>query len=145
MSNLVHTPLAPYNNVPFGTVGKYSAAPIPVWDHMIENIPKDDCVIMSATPRYFQEDIYDRGEINQGISEFVYAEEIIATVLGKPLLIFRQENVNLGSLLPQITRAITLKSSKDANQHEKRELIKSYFANTLDAALRTFLRVKLQV
>jgi hypothetical protein len=39
---------------PFGTVGKYSAAPIPVWDHMMENIPKADCVIMAATPRYLK-------------------------------------------------------------------------------------------
>ena len=117
---------------PYGTVGKYSAAPLPIWDHMMENIPKADCVIMAATPRYFQEDIYDRGEIRQAISEFVYAEGIIATILGKPLLIFCQENVNLGSLLPQRTQYITLKSREDANQQDKRELIKSYFANTLE-------------
>lgn len=46
---------------PYGTVGKYSAAPMPIWDHIVENIPKADCVIMAATPRYFQEDIHNRG------------------------------------------------------------------------------------
>lgn len=117
---------------PYGTVGKYSAAPIPIWDHMMENIPKADCVIMAATPRYFQEDIYDRGETKQAISELVYAEGIIATILCKPLLIFCQEDVNLGSLLPQRTQYITLKSSEDAHQQDKRELINSYFINTLE-------------
>jgi hypothetical protein len=86
---------------PFGTVGKYSAAPIPIWDHILENIPKADCVIMAATPRYFQEDIYDRGVINKAISESVYAEGVIATILNKPLLIFRQEGVTIGFLLSQ--------------------------------------------
>jgi hypothetical protein len=76
---------------PYGTIGLHSAAPMPLWDHIVENIPKADCVIMAATPRYFQEDIYNRGITNKAISETVYAEGIIATIFNKPLIIFRQE------------------------------------------------------
>jgi hypothetical protein len=43
---------------PMGTVGRYSASPISLWDHMIEKIQESDCVIMAATPRYIQTDVH---------------------------------------------------------------------------------------
>src|SRR5436190_18383921 len=61
---------------PMGTVGRHSASPIPVREHIVENIQSTDCVIVAATPRYLQQDIRDKSTTKKDISEIVHAEAI---------------------------------------------------------------------
>jgi hypothetical protein len=82
------------------TVGRRSASPKSVWDHMLEKIEESDCVIMAATPRNIQRDIHDANKVKKGISETVHSEGIIATIYKKPLLVFALEGTNIGPILP---------------------------------------------
>jgi tetratricopeptide (TPR) repeat protein len=116
---------------PMGTVGLHSAAPEPVWNSILTNIPAADCIVMAATPRYVQEDMHNTKITKRAISETVHAEAIVATILNKPLLIFVLEGTDIGSLLPSITQYITLRENDEKYLAGKQELIKSYFANTL--------------
>lgn len=92
---------------PFGTVGKYSASPINPAEHMKQNIPLADIVVIVATPRYLQKDI-QTGQVSYGLSEMVHVETGMAYMAGKPVVVFVQEGTNVGKFLPSITQYIVL-------------------------------------
>lgn len=90
-----------------GTVGKYSASPINIADHMRENIPLADFVVIVATPRYLQLDLH-KNEITNGLSEMVHVEAGMAFALKKPVIVFVKEGTHVGNFLPNITQYIIL-------------------------------------
>jgi hypothetical protein len=114
---------------PFGTVGKYSAAPINTAALMKANIPQADMVVMVATPRYFQQDVHT-GKSSAGLGEMLHAESGIAYASDKPIIAFVQEGTDVGSFLPNITQYITIKDGRDLKDDNKRRLIISMFNNT---------------
>ena len=117
---------------PMGTVGRYSASPQPILDHMIETIQESDCVIMAATPRYIQTDVRDANKVRKVISGNVHSEGIIATIYKKPLLVFVLEGTDIGPLLPASTQYIELKENNEKDLENKKGLITSYFRNTIE-------------
>ena len=112
---------------PFGTVGKYSAAPINPAEHMKQNIPSADIVVIVATPRYLQKDI-QTGEVSYGLSEMVHAETGMAYMAGKPVVVFVQEGTHVGNFLPNITEYIVLNGHRIDLQN-KWNLINSLLNN----------------
>ncbi len=96
---------------PIGTVGKYSASPINPAEHMKQNIPFADMVVIIATPRYVQKDI-QTGKISYGLPEMVHVETGMAYMSGKPVVVFVQEGTSVGNFLPNITQYITLNGNR---------------------------------
>lgn len=92
---------------PIGTVGKYSAAPMNPAEHMRQNIPLADIVVIVATPRYIQKDL-QTGQESYGLSEMVHVETGMAYMANKPVVVFVQEGTHVGSFLPNITEYIVL-------------------------------------
>ena len=90
-----------------GTVGRHSVAPINTAEHMKQNIPLADIVVIVATPRYFQKDM-QTGQLSYGLSEMVHVEAGMAYMSGKPLVVFVQEGTDVGNFLPNITEYIIL-------------------------------------
>ena len=105
--DLVERILRRHKIQPIGTVGKYSAAPVNPAEHMKQNIPLADFVVIVATPRYLQRDL-DTGEVNYGLAEMVHVETGMAYMAGKPVVVFVQEGTNVGNFLPNITQYIVL-------------------------------------
>lgn len=97
---------------PFGTVGKYSAAPENPAESMKKNIPDADLVVIVATPRYSQRDLKS-GQITTGLSEMVHVETGMAYALDKPVVLFVKEGTNVGTFLPNITQYIVLNGQKN--------------------------------
>ena len=97
---------------PFGTVGKYSAAPENPAESMKKNIPQADLVVIVATPRYSQRDL-KTGQITTGLSEMVHVETGMAYALDKPVVLFVKEGTNVGTFLPNITQYIILNGQKN--------------------------------
>lgn len=92
---------------PYGTVGRYSAAPTNTSELMKENIPHADMVAIIATPRYIQKDI-QTGAVTRGLSEMLHVEAGMAFMANKPLIVFVQEGTHVGNFLPNVTQYITL-------------------------------------
>ncbi len=117
---------------PFGTVGKYSAAPNNPAQHMKDNIPKADIVIIVATPRYFQRDI-KTGEESFGLSEMLHVETGMAFMADKPVIAFVKKGTEIGSFLPKITQYIVLDETNE-DLKNKWELITSLLKNAVKIA-----------
>jgi hypothetical protein len=100
--NLITKLVKDHNFEPSGTIGKYSQSPQPLLTHMIENVQNTDCVVMVATPRYIQTDYHDPNKTTLSISDLVQSEGIIATILGKPVLIFAS-GVDISSIFKSTT------------------------------------------
>ncbi|MFY0603262.1 MAG: hypothetical protein JXQ93_04890 [Flavobacteriaceae bacterium] len=112
---------------PFGTVGRHSAAPLNIPEHMKINIPKADFVVIAATPRYFQRDMHT-GQNSNGLSEMVHVETGMAYMANKPVVVFVKEGTNVGNFLPSITEYIVLNEQRD-DLKKKWKLINSLIEN----------------
>jgi hypothetical protein len=115
--------------IPFGTVGKYSAAPLNPAILMNQNIPLSDIIVIAATPRYFQRDV-QTGKITSGISEMLHVEAGIAYASNKPIIVFVKQGTSAGNFLPNVTQYITLDGSKE-NLTRQWGLINSLFDNAI--------------
>lgn len=120
--------LKAYNIEPFGTVGKFSAAPTNTADLMKKNIPLADFVVIAATPRYFQRDLKSNCS-NLAISEMLHVESGMAFMSEKPLVVFVQEGTNVGNFIPTVTQYITLNGAQ-SDINEKWQLIGDLLKNT---------------
>jgi len=116
---------------PMGTVGRYSAAPRPIWEQIRDGIQSADCIVLAATPRYIQQDIYDRKRTGKGISEMLHVEVGMAVATGRPILAFVLEGTDVGSFLPQTVQYITLRANDRVNLQTKWPLIANYFRSAL--------------
>ena len=113
--------LKAYRILPFGTVGKFSAAPTNTAELMKKNIPLADFVVVVATPRYFQKDI-KTDNTNFAISEMLHVESGMAYMADKPLVVFVKEGTNVFNFIPTVTQYITL-NGKQSDINEKWQLI----------------------
>ena len=112
---------------PMGTVGRYNAAPRPIWEQMRDGIQAADCIVLVATPKYIQQDIYDREKTRKGISEMLHVEVGMAIATGRPMLAFVLEGTDVGSFLPQTVQYITLRMNDRDDVKSKWPLIANYF------------------
>lgn len=112
---------------PMGTIGKYSAAPKPIWQQMRDKVESSDCIVLVATPRYIQQDIYDKQKTGKGLSEMLHVEVGMAVMAKRPILAFVLEGTNVGSFLPQALYYITLRLNDKADLQSKWPLIATYF------------------
>jgi len=124
---LVEAILHQHQIKPFGTVGMYSAAPINPAEHMRQNIPLADIVVIVATPRYLQKDL-QTGQISYGLSEMVHVETGMAYMAGKPVVVFVQEGTHVGNFIPNISEYIVL-NGQDIDVQNKWNLINSLLNN----------------
>ncbi|GAB5566109.1 MAG: hypothetical protein Wins2KO_31720 [Winogradskyella sp.] len=117
---------------PTGTIGRHSAAPLNIAEHMKENIPKADLVVIVATPRYMQKDL-KTGKKSYGLSEMVHVEAGMAYMANKPVVVFVQEGTNVGNFLPNMTQYIILNGKQD-DLDNKWRLINSLLNNAYKIA-----------
>ena len=123
--------LEKYNIQPFGTVGKYFAAPEPIANSMDKNIDRADMVVVCATPRYLQEDVSTRKTMT-GISEMIHVETGMAFVKKKPLIVFVQGDTNVGNFIPSITQYVVIDGDDDFE--DKKSLIESLLKEACNIA-----------
>ena len=97
---------------PFGTVGRYAAAPENPAETMKKNIPLADLVVIVATPRYTQRDL-KTGQLTTGLSEMVHVETGMAYAMEKPVVLFVKEGTNVGNFLPNITQYVVLNGEEN--------------------------------
>lgn len=116
---------------PMGTIGKYTAAPMPIWLQMKEGIKNADCVILVATPRYIQQDLFDREKTGHGISEMLHVELGMAIASNCPVLVFVKKGTDLGSFIPSFVQYIELEENKTQDLENKAPLIANYFRSAL--------------
>lgn len=114
---------------PYGTVGRFDAAPASIPELMKENIKKSDCIIIVGTSRYFQEDVHCKERTGKGISELIHVEVGMAFSENKPVLAFVFNDTNIGSFLPMITQYIRINAGENKLSYEKQNLIKQLFTN----------------
>ncbi len=114
--------------VPVGTIGRYDAAPKPIWQQMKENIQTADCIVLAATPRYLQQDLSDKLRTGRAMSEMLHTEVAMAVAMDRPVLAFVLEGTDVGSFLPQAVQYITLKRDR-SDLLVKWRLIQAYFVN----------------
>jgi len=117
---------------PFGTVGKYSAAPVNPTELMKENIHLADFTVIIATKRYEQKDVLT-SSITFGPSEMIHAEVAMSFMANKPVVVFSKEGTDVGSFIPNITQFITLDGTKEDLQ-SKEILIESLLTNACEMA-----------
>jgi len=122
---------------PFGTVGRYSAAPIPICQHMDEGIKQADCLVLVATPRYLSQDIHERQKTGRCMSEMLHVEVGMAYVLGKPVIAFVQEGTDVGGFIPQVTQYISLRYDDRQQLESKSHLINDCFYRALSTILES--------
>lgn len=116
---------------PTGTVGKYAAAPKPVWQQMRDGIQSADCIVLAATPRYVQQDIQDKKTTKKGISEMLHTEVGMAVAMDRPVLAFVLEGTSVGSFLPQAVQYIELRPDDQEDLQTQWPLIANYFRSAL--------------
>lgn len=133
---LVERILESHRIKPIGTVGKYSVAPINPAEHMKQNIPLADMVVIVATPRYLQKDL-KTGQSSYGLSEMVHAETGMAFMANKPVVVFVQEGTHVGNFLPNITEYIVL-NGEQIDLDNKWSLIN----NLINSAYNIVLKLK---
>lgn len=97
---------------PTGTIGRHSAAPLNIAEHMKSNIPEVDLVVIIATPRYLQRDLKS-GKESYGLSEMVHVEAGMAYMANKPVVVFVQEGTHVGSFLPNMTQYVILNGQQN--------------------------------
>jgi len=120
-----------YGFIPMLTVGKYEAAPMPIYQQMVNGIKKCDCVVLIATPRYQQQDIHSRKSCGHGISEMLHVETGMAALEGKPVLAFVQKGTNVGSFIPGLVQYIEIELAQNGQISADFQLVHSYFCNAL--------------
>ena len=115
---------------PTGTVGRFDAAPKPIWQQMKDNVKSADCVVLAATPRYVQQDISDKKITGKAMSEMLHTEVGMAVASDRPVLAFVLEGTDVGNFLPQAVQYITLKQD-GSDIFSKWHLISAYFNHAL--------------
>ena len=119
--------LEAYHIKPFGTVGKFCAAPENPVVSMKENIKDADIVVICATPRYTLKDIHTSNETN-GLSEMIHVETGMALSAGKPVVAFVKKGTNVGCVIPNITQYVELTGEvreRDKNTGKYKEITKT--------------------
>lgn len=119
--------LEAYHIKPFGTVGKFCAAPENPVVSMKENIKDADIVVICATPRYTLKDIHTSNETN-GLSEMIHVETGMALSAGKPVVAFVKKGTNVGCVIPNITQYVEL-TGEEEDYKEKENIISSLLNN----------------
>ena len=119
--------LEAYHIKPFGTVGKFYAAPQNPVVSMKENIKDADIVVICATPRYTLKDIHTSNETN-GLSEMIHVETGMALSAGKPVVAFVKKGTNVGCVIPNITQYVEL-TGEEEDYREKENIISSLLNN----------------
>lgn len=132
--------LEAYHIKPFGTVGKFYAAPEDPVVSMKENIKKADIVVICATPRFTLKDIYNGNETN-GLSEMIHVETGMALSTEKPIVAFVKEGTNVGSVIPNITQYVELTGDKE-DFHKKEKIISSLLNNAYKRFREKYLQNK---
>ncbi|MGJ4754750.1 hypothetical protein [Leptospira kmetyi] len=127
---------------PFGTIGKYSAAPKPLYQQMKEGIEEADCLILVATPRYIQEDLHTKANTGHGISEMLHVEVGMAVASGKPVLVFVQKGTNVGSFIPNLVQYIEINPYSQQDIQKKWPLIANYFRSALSIITSNWEKAK---
>lgn len=87
----------------FGTVGKYSVAPVNPTELMRDNIALADITVIIATKRYEQKDILI-GKVTYGPSEMIHAEVAMSFMANKPVVVIAQKGTDVGNFIPNITQ-----------------------------------------
>ncbi|HEX5276216.1 MAG TPA: hypothetical protein VFW42_00945 [Fluviicoccus sp.] len=123
---------------PTGTVGKYQAAPEPIWKQMIDGVKSCDCVVLAATPRYIQQDVNNSSSAGRGISEMLHVEMGMAAIENKPVLVFVQKGTNVGSFLSQYVQYIEIDMRSKADINRKAPLIANYFRSAFSIIERNW-------
>lgn len=118
--------------IPFGTVGKYSAAPVNPIDLMRENIALADITVIIATKRYEQKDILN-GKVTYGPSEMIHAEVAMSFMANKPVVVIAEQGTDVGNFIPNITQFIILDGTNE-DLKQKEFLIKSLLNNACEMA-----------
>jgi hypothetical protein len=113
--------LKAYKTKPFGTVGKYSVSPENPIVLMKRNIPIADLIVICATPRYIQKDL-QTGKVSYGLPEMVHVEAGMAYMANKPVIVFVQEGVNIGSFIPNVTQYIVLNGEYEDFNKKKNQV-----------------------
>jgi hypothetical protein len=116
---------------PFGTVGKYVASPKPLWQQMRDGIKEADCIVMALTPRYIQQDIHDKKNTGQSISEMLHFELGMAVYKGIPIIALGSDDKVYGKLLPSMVSIISFNPTNEADFLTKWPLIQNYFKNAM--------------
>ncbi|TGL55276.1 hypothetical protein EHQ61_00775 [Leptospira wolffii] len=127
---------------PFGTIGKYSAAPKPLYQQMKEGIEEADCLILIATPRYVQEDLHTKVNTGHGISEMLHVEVGMAVASGKPVLVFVQKGTNVGTFVPNLVQYIEIDVYNQEDIQKKWPLIVNYFRSALSIITSNWEKAK---
>lgn len=113
---------------PYGTVGRYSVAPMNTAELMKLNILSSDFVMVVATPRYIQKD-FNTEYSKYAISEMLHVELGMAHMADKPLVVFVKEGTEVGNFIPTVTQYITL-NGKKTDLLEKWKLIGALLKST---------------
>jgi hypothetical protein len=121
---------------PFGTVGKYDAAPEPLWKQMKNGIKNADCIIMALTPRYLQQDIHDKKSTGHSISEMLHFELGMAVYKGIPIIALASDDKVFGKLLPSMVSIITLNPKDEADFYIKWPLIQNYYKKAMSIIIK---------
>ena len=116
---------------PFGTIGKYAAAPMPIWKQMRNAIKRSDCVILIATPRYLLQDLYDKQNTGKSISEMLHVELGMAIASNCPVLVFVEKGTDVGKFISSYVQYIELDLNDRKDLDNKTPLIANYFRSAL--------------
>lgn len=96
---------------PTGTVGRHTVAATNPAISMRQNIPLANMVVIVATPRHLQQDLFN-GASSHTISEMLHVEAGMAYMEGKPVVVFVQKGTNPGNFITNITQYITIDGSQ---------------------------------
>lgn len=102
-----------YQLYPFGTVGKFDASPENPVALMQRNIQLANFIVIIATKRYVTKDVHSEKQSNS-ISEMIHTEVGMASISGKPIVVFVEKGANVGNFLPMVTQYITLEKSEES-------------------------------
>jgi len=127
--------LREFQILPFGTVGKFDAAPMNIPDLMIQNIELADIVVIVASKRFETKDVHYGIEANS-ISEMIQVEAGMAFAKSKPVIVFAEEGVNVGSFIPKITGYIYLDGTLP-NFDKQEKIIIQLFRNAYQMVIKT--------
>ncbi len=114
-----------------GTVGKFSAAPKPIWQQMQDGIKNADCVVLIATTRYLTQDIHDKEKTGTSISELLHIELGMAISSERPVLVFVEKGTDVGEFISSMVQYIEIDKNDKNDLDTKSPLIANYFRSAL--------------
>lgn len=116
---------------PFGTVGRHTAAPKPLWQQMRDGIKEADCIVMALTPRYHHQDIHDKKQTGQSISPMLDVELGMAVYKGIPIIAIASDNKVYGKILPSMVSIVTIDTRDQNDFYAKWPLLQAYFTSAM--------------